>query len=205
VAVSGCCAAIRASTALRQKPSRWPMTLKTPTAPRSSIFGTHRDTRRSRALVPADEVRVSPYGGYAEGEAVPQLGIALPQRSRDTYALTPAPRGDRSTAAGAGGRCRVQAPLRLHRPRLHDRARRALDQGRGPAFPLLEVRHTLGLDDLENVNYLQAIKRVIGMAPLRTPYQGPVRVLTGRAQCWLLEFASSRALWCYPPVESLNN
>ena len=35
---------------------------------------------------------------------------------------------------------------------------------------VLEARHTLGLDDLENVNYLQAIKRVIGMAPLRTPY-----------------------------------
>jgi hypothetical protein len=28
----------------------------------------------------------------------------------------------------------------------------------------------LGLDDLENVNYLRAIKRVIGMEPLRTPY-----------------------------------
>jgi hypothetical protein len=33
-----------------------------------------------------------------------------------------------------------------------------------------EARHTLGLDDLENVNYLRAIKRVIGMELLRTPY-----------------------------------
>ena len=33
-----------------------------------------------------------------------------------------------------------------------------------------ETRHVIGLDELENVNYLRAIKRVIGMAPLRMPY-----------------------------------
>jgi hypothetical protein len=33
-----------------------------------------------------------------------------------------------------------------------------------------ETTSMLGLDDLENVNYLRAIKRVIGMEPLRTPY-----------------------------------
>ena len=33
-----------------------------------------------------------------------------------------------------------------------------------------ETKSMLGLDDLENVNYLRAIKRVIGMEPLRTPY-----------------------------------
>jgi hypothetical protein len=33
-----------------------------------------------------------------------------------------------------------------------------------------EARHTLGLNDLKTVNYLQAIKRVTSMAPPRTPY-----------------------------------
>jgi hypothetical protein len=35
---------------------------------------------------------------------------------------------------------------------------------------VLEARRMLGLDDMENVSYVQAIKRVVGMVPLRTPY-----------------------------------
>ena len=35
---------------------------------------------------------------------------------------------------------------------------------------ILEAKRTLGLDDYENVNYLRAIKRVIGMEPMPEPY-----------------------------------
>ena len=35
---------------------------------------------------------------------------------------------------------------------------------------ILEAKRRLGLDDYENVNYLRAIKRVIGMEPVPAPY-----------------------------------
>ncbi len=35
---------------------------------------------------------------------------------------------------------------------------------------ILEAKRMLGLDDYENVNYLRAIKRVIGMEPVPLPY-----------------------------------
>ncbi len=114
-----------------------------------------------------------------EGEMLPQLGVALPQRSRDTYALDQLleeivlPQQDLTVAAVFKRRfaftvngCMTELDeVWINGAGLHSVAIESTD----PAA-VLEARHTLGLDDLENVNYLQAIKRVIGMTPLRMPY-----------------------------------
>jgi len=114
-----------------------------------------------------------------EGEVLPHLGVALPQRSRDTYALDQfleeivLPQRELAVAAVFKRRfaftvkgCITELDeVWINGAGLHSVAIESTDTA-----AILEARHTVGLDDLENVNYPQAIKRVIGMAPRRTPY-----------------------------------
>jgi hypothetical protein len=114
-----------------------------------------------------------------EGEVLPQLGILSPQWSRDKYALEQLleeivlPQPELAVVAVFKRRfvftvngCMTELDeVWINGADLHSVAIESTD----PAA-VLEASHTLGLDDLENVNYLQAIKRVIGMAPLRMPY-----------------------------------
>lgn len=112
-------------------------------------------------------------------EVLPQLGAAVPSLARETYSVDaflaeivaphPGPAAaqvsKRRFAFTVNGCMTERDEVRIDGAGLQSIAIESTD----PAA-VLEARHVLGLDELENVNYLQAIKRVIGMEPLGTPY-----------------------------------
>jgi hypothetical protein len=113
------------------------------------------------------------------GEVLPQLGVAVPRLSRESYALDQflaelvLPHWQLAAAAVFKRRfaftvngCMAELDeVWINGAGLHTVAIEATD----PAA-VSEARLILGLDSLENVSYVRAIKRVIGMEPLKSPY-----------------------------------
>jgi len=114
-----------------------------------------------------------------EGEVLPHIGVAMPQRSRETYSvhqfLDEIVLPQRALAVAAVFKRRFSFTVNgcmteldevwINGAGMHSVA----IESTAPAA-ISEARNLLALDDLENVSYPQAIKRVIGMVPLRTPY-----------------------------------
>jgi hypothetical protein len=114
-----------------------------------------------------------------EGEVLPWLSVALPQPSRETYDLDRfleeivLPQPELAVAAVFKRRfaftvngCMTELDeVWINGAGMQSVAIESTDPG-----AVVAARHTLGLDDLENVSYPQTIKWVIGMVPLRTPY-----------------------------------
>jgi hypothetical protein len=114
-----------------------------------------------------------------EGDVLPGLGIALSPLRCSTYALDqlleevvlPAPKiavasvFKRRFAFTVNGCMTELDEVWINGAGLHSVTIESMDPS-----AVLEARNRLRLDNLENVSYPQAIKRVMGMVPLRTPY-----------------------------------
>jgi hypothetical protein len=114
-----------------------------------------------------------------KGDVLPRLGASLPKQSHESYSLDRllaeivVPHRDVAIAVAFKRRflftvagCMAElAEVWINGAGLQSVAVESPD----PAA-VLEARRMLGLDDMENVSYVQAIKRVVGMVPLRTPY-----------------------------------
>jgi len=114
-----------------------------------------------------------------EGEVLPQLGVAVPRFSREPYTLdqflAEVVLPHRELAAAAVFKRRFAFTVNgcmteldevwINGAGLHTVAIESTDPS---AFS--EARLMLGLDGLENLSYVRAIKRVIGMEPLKSPY-----------------------------------
>lgn len=114
-----------------------------------------------------------------EGDVLPGLGIALSPLRCSTYALDqlleevvlPAPKMavasvfKRRFAFTVNGCMTELDEVWINGASLHSVTIESMDPS-----AVLEARNRLRLDNLENVSYPQAIKRVMGMVPLRTPY-----------------------------------
>jgi hypothetical protein len=113
------------------------------------------------------------------GDVLPQLGVAVPRLSRESYtldqflAVVVLPHRELAAAAVFKRRfaftvngCMTELDeVWINGAGLHTVAIESTD----PAA-VSETRLMLGLDGLENVSYVRAIKRVIGMEPLKSPY-----------------------------------
>ncbi len=114
-----------------------------------------------------------------EGDVLPGLGIALSPLRCSTYALDqlleevvlPAPKMavasvfKRRFTFTVNGCMTELDEVWINGASLHSVTIESMDPS-----AVLEARNRLRLDNLENVSYPQAIKRVMGMVPLRTPY-----------------------------------
>ncbi len=114
-----------------------------------------------------------------EGDVLPGLGIALSPLRCSTYALDqlleevvlPAPKMavasvfKRRFTFTVNGCMTELDEVWINGAGLHSVTIESMDPS-----AVLEARNRLRLDNLENVSYPQAIKRVMGMVPLRTPY-----------------------------------
>lgn len=114
-----------------------------------------------------------------EGDVLPRLGVALSPLRRSTYTLdqlledvvlpeqkiTVAAVFKRRFAFAVNGCMAELDEVWTNGAGLHSVTIESTDPS-----AVLRARNSLRLDNLENVSYLQAVKRVTGMVPLRTPY-----------------------------------